>query len=318
MPTLRRTKIFALLGLLSFGALAACESPEPEALIAWSSRAFMDVGAACAFDSQCESQQCSADVESGGCGVCLDVRKLGERCDGPLQGCSASAICQNGVCQSTKKTIGESCMLGPKGGDEHECDDELYCSGRPGGQGACSARVPPGGACGPYTSGCVEGTSCTSGVCTLPPAGSCWMSGCEAGFFCDDTDTCRPATLPLGAPCGIVDGHFVDNECQPGTVCGSLEWPQGGGGPGTMSTCLPLPGAGELCIGVKCAEGLFCAEQTTDSTGVVPKRCEPLRAEGEPCSNNYIFHIDCALGLECRGDVCERACHNIRAPRSSE
>src|SRR5689334_13147180 len=114
MPTLRHTSIVALLGWISLGALAACAAPEPEAPLAWGSQTFKDIGSACAFGSQCESLRCSADVESGGCGVCLDVRKLGERCDGPLQGCSASAVCQDGVCQSTKKLVGESCQIGPK------------------------------------------------------------------------------------------------------------------------------------------------------------------------------------------------------------
>lgn len=241
--------------------------------------------------------------------MCLDVRGLGERCDGPLQACSDSAICQNRVCQSTKKVVGEPCMLGPKGDDLRECDDDLYCAGIPRGQGTCTAYTPLGGACGPSSSPCGRGAYCApSGICAIPPADSCVLTSCAAGLFCHEYLTCLPATLPLGARCGIVDGSFLDNDCEPGTVCGNLDWPQGGGGPGPIRTCVALPGAGELCIGDRCAQGLFCAEQTTNSTGVVPRRCEPLRAEGEACSTDYIFHIDCAGGLECRNATCAPAC----------
>lgn len=241
--------------------------------------------------------------------MCLDARKLGERCDGPLQGCSASAICQDGVCKSTKKVAGETCSLGPKGGDLDECDDELFCAGKPGEQGTCLARIPVGGSCQLLRAGCVSGAVCSSsGTCTIPPPNSCVLRSCEAGFFCDAAQTCQPATLPPGAECGIVDGEFIDNACQPGFVCGSLEFPEGGGGPATVTTCLPPPGAGEVCIAGQCAEGLFCAEQTTDSVGVVPRRCEPLRGEREACSNDPWFHIDCAAGLECRAGACQPAC----------
>jgi hypothetical protein len=147
----------------------------------------------------------------------------------------------------------------------------------------------------------VQGAYCApSGTCAIPPANSCVLTPCAAGLFCHEYRTCLPATLPLGAPCGIVDGSFVDNDCMPGTVCEN--------GQDTIDACVPLPGAGELCIRDRCAQGLFCAEQTTDSTGVVPRRCEPLRAEGEACSTAYIFHIDCAAGLECRNATCAPAC----------
>jgi hypothetical protein len=209
-----------------------------------------------------------------------------------------------------KKVAGESCSVGPKGDDDHECDDDLFCAGKPGGHGTCTALTPPGGACDDmWSSRCVRGAYCTSGgTCALPPANSCVLKPCADGFFCHAYSTCAPATLPLGAPCDIVDGKFVDNDCMPGTVCGLVASSDGGGGQKNTSACVPLPGAGEVCIRDRCAEGLFCAEQTTDSTGVVPKRCEPLRAEGEACSTDYVFHIDCGAGLECRKGTCAPAC----------
>lgn len=275
----------------------------------WSTPTPEDVGVACAFGSQCASGRCSADVPSGGCGVCLDVRRLGERCDGPLQACNESAVCQDGVCRSTKRFVGEPCSLGAKGSDDlHECDDELYCGSGPGQQGTCTAYAPPGGACGPSLPRCGRGTYCApGGTCVEPTADSCVLTSCPAGFFCHAYSTCLPATLPLGALCGIVDGSFVDGDCEPGTVCGLVEASPGPGIRG-IEACVALPGAGELCIGDRCAQGLFCSEQTTDSSGVVPRRCEPLREEGEACSTDYVFHKDCAAGLECRDAICAPAC----------
>ncbi|HSO40466.1 MAG TPA: hypothetical protein VLT33_48400, partial [Labilithrix sp.] len=82
------------------------------------------VGAPCAFANQCASGACSADVPGGGCGVCLDVRGLGERCDRPLLTCSRSAVCSDGICRSTKATAGQPCTIGPKR-ESSDCDDEL-------------------------------------------------------------------------------------------------------------------------------------------------------------------------------------------------
>lgn len=284
--------------------MAACA---PEVLS--TSTAPRKTGDACAFDKQCASERCSADEYVGGCGVCLEVRMLGESCGGPVQSCNKSADCVNGVCQSKRKVLGESCSVGGKGGDP--CDDEFYCDHPLGYQGTCVAPVTVGGACELSSSICVKGAYCDeSGVCAVPPADSCALRPCSAGSFCDDHKTCRPATLKAGESCGSVDGKTVNNGCAPGTACGNAASPSTGGGPPqNVDTCLPLPEEGEICVRNKCAAGLFCAQQTTNSIGLVPPRCEALREEGDDCfSVNSPWHIDCGAGLECRNYVCERAC----------
>jgi hypothetical protein len=85
-------------------------------------------GAACAFDMQCATHRCSADVEAGTCGECVTIEALDHDCTGPHQGCSISAVCKDGVCQSLRKVEGEACSFGPKGEDLAECDIELYCA----------------------------------------------------------------------------------------------------------------------------------------------------------------------------------------------
>src|SRR5262245_41713149 len=112
MPMIQRTMILCFWSATSLGALAGCTLSHPEVTLLFASPDLRQAGVACAFDSQCASHQCSADVENGGCGVCLDVQQLGQPCDGPLQGCSTSAVCEDGVCQSTKKVAGEPCALG--------------------------------------------------------------------------------------------------------------------------------------------------------------------------------------------------------------
>jgi hypothetical protein len=263
-------------------------------------------GVACAFNKQCVSGRCSADLPGGGCGVCLDVRKLGESCGGPDQSCNDSADCVNGVCKSRKKLLGESCTSGGKGGDP--CDDELYCDLPLGYQGTCAAPVAVGGSCEP-SSRCVKGAYCDeSGVCTVPFADSCEVHPCIAGSFCDVHNACRLATLKAGERCGSVDGEPVDNRCEPGTICGNAGSPSAGGGSGSVDTCLPLPGEAEICIHGRCAAGLFCSQQTIDGIAVLPPRCAALPEEGEECNTNADVHIGCAAGLECRQRLCKHAC----------
>lgn len=296
------------LGLVFSGSIflsvmmAACSTQ-----VVSTSSELRSAGAACAFPKQCASGQCSVDEHSGECGICLDVRKLNESCGGPDQSCNKSAVCVKGTCQSTRRLLGDSCSVGGKGGDP--CDDELYCDRPMGNQGTCAAPVAVGVACDRWSSKCVEGAYCDrSGVCVVPPADSCELHPCSAGSFCDVHKTCRPATLNAGERCGIVDGEPVDNACAPGTACGHAATPSSGAGPNSIDACLLLPTLGEICVRNHCAAGLFCAQQTTDSVGVIPPRCEALREEGDACTRDSTFHIDCGAGLECRHRICQRAC----------
>src|SRR5689334_10184607 len=107
----RRITLLVFGGSACLGALAACSSVAPDrspeapvareapvapeapvaanALVPWqgprppSTADARLPGAACAFSSQCASGRCSVDgATTSACGECLDVRKLGERCDG--------------------------------------------------------------------------------------------------------------------------------------------------------------------------------------------------------------------------------------------
>ena len=296
------------LGLVFLGSIfssvvvAACATD-----VVSSSTELRKAGAACGFQKQCASGRCSVDDHHVECGFCLDERKLGESCVGLDQSCTRSAVCEKGICQTHRSVLGESCIVGGKGGDP--CDDDFYCNSPPGEQGTCVAPVAVGGSC-ELSSRCVKGAYCDeSGVCAIPPADSCVLRPCGAGSFCDAHKTCRVATLRAGERCGIVDGGSVDNGCELGTACGNTTSPGVGGGPKSIDTCLPLPGAGENCFLGQCTVGLFCAQQTLNRiSGLIPSRCEALREEGDRCSPDTWANIDCGAGLECWLRVCERAC----------
>ncbi|MFO0761569.1 MAG: hypothetical protein U0359_34320 [Byssovorax sp.] len=306
---------------LTFLALNACGSvvtsppgttgdPSPSDPSAAESLTDRPLGAACAFDSQCKSARCTADPEAGTCGQCVDPQPLGAFCAGALQGCSITAVCKDGVCQTTHKGPGETCSMGPKGEDLNECDQDLYCAHDENDwtHGTCAARVPVGGACDSFPANCVMGAYCDqNGHCVLPVPGSClgtWR--CDDGRYCAADFACRTPTLAEGDACGLVDGSFVDNDCADGLVCGSITVPNGVDGPDSKTTCVALPLAGEHCQRDRCAPGLFCVRPPDDGSDL--PRCAPKKGEGDACDNGSYYPVTCAEGLECRDSICQPAC----------
>jgi len=266
------------------------------------------VGEPCAFDNQCATNRCSGDAIAGTCGECVTIRALGETCTGPHQSCSISAVCQDGICKSLRKVEGDACALGPKGDDREECDVELFCA-RTGGydeSGTCTRLTPRGQCCGEELIRCALGTECNRETltCEIPIPGAC-MYGyyCVGENACGADLVCHPGTLPENAPCGIVNGEFVENACSPGLICGSSNYPNGGNP--NPTTCVPLPGKGEPCIQNYCAEGLFCWHSLVDDRITA---CELPRNEGEECNVFTYYKVPCAQGLECRGNTCRPAC----------
>lgn len=305
MSFLRALALLAVGVPASFGAAAGCTTTvtvdDPFAGVA--NPGGQPLGAVCAFDEQCATGRCNGDVEAGTCGECVTIAALGEDCTGAHQGCSVSAVCSDGICRSLRKVEGEECALGAKGDDREECDVELFCArvGDFGEPGECVRRTPVGGSCADELSRCALGATCNGDkVCELPVPGSCLYGySCVGESVCGDDGACHPGTLAQGAACGIVDGSFIDDACSPGLVCGH----QDGDAPGT--TCVPLPTKGEACIRERCAEGLFCFKPMVDDTQMF---CDTPRGEGEACIKDGYYRVDCAAGLECRGNVCRAAC----------
>jgi hypothetical protein len=312
---------------LLVGAIGACggavdERPPPAATAereAATRAAVGEAGDPCTIDSQCGSARCSADGVPG-CGRCLIAGALGEPCGDGLMGCSSSAVCSGGRCVSTKKIAGDACALEPKGGDAGECDDELYCDGKPGDPtGVCRSRAALGDACSNEygATPCPKRAACDGTVCAVhaPSArgGACGARGgfraCAADLFCDATSTCQPAALPPGAECGLVDGSFVEQACAAGTICGDLAFPNGGGGEAQKSTCVPLPAEGSPCVQWRCASGLACVSLPYETSADQRNRCERPRSAGAACeivdSSSASY---CEAGLVCKGGTCTDGC----------
>lgn len=254
------------------------------------------VGAPCAFDTQCETHRCSADVEAGACGECVTIEPLGGACSGPHQGCSISAACVAGLCQSLRKGEGEACKLGPKGYDIGDCDVDLFCEyAGSWDAGICLRRTPLGEGCVNPHGECVNGAYCdqTTGVCA--PRDCLTGSYCGGNTVCGSDGLCHPGALPEGAECPI-DGS---DACEPGLVCLWVEHPDG-----ATNRCSQRLGKGVPCSHYECAEGLFCYRPSAGGPGW----CDSPRGEGEACSNYYYALNECAPGLECRGETCKAPC----------
>jgi len=269
------------------------------------------VGAGCAFDTQCLSKRCSADVRAGTCGECLTVRALGETCTGPHEGCSATAVCQDGVCKSLNRTEGEICSIGGKGSRSIACDSELACIYTRGyNEPATCTRTSRLGECCDVNTRCARGLTCNgeTNVCEVAslvtPDTCMFNSWCYGENYCGEDKRCHPGTLPENAACDSGLGKHVDNACSQGLICQRLN-PETEK-PLAQPKCVPLPKKGEPCIRGRCEPGLYCAHSLVTGKDTT---CELPHGEGESCFR-YVARDDemCAAGLECRVGKCRRAC----------
>ncbi|MBX5480868.1 MAG: hypothetical protein IRZ16_03305 [Myxococcaceae bacterium] len=136
----------------------------------------------------------------------------------------------------------------------------------------------------------------------------CREIGCDPGLYCDETkepDLCVPKKGP-GSACSS------PSQCASGTHCD-----------GTTHTCLPNPGAGELCQGESCAVGTYCDFNTSTCRPQVPvggectfnscvdqafcdfstspATCVARRGVGGAC----VIEDNCQIGLACRQGTCQ-------------
>lgn len=296
----RHTLAFGIFTLGIVSLPMACDS-----VVGVSSNLYRPAGAACAYGWQCAEQACSAESAEGGlCGVCLDIRRLGEACGDGLAACSWTAECIDGICQSTKNTAGEPCENQAKGGSD-DCDADLYCAGKLGGMGVCTALPTFGEPCGPGIQKCAGFGHCERGTCVAPREGalgdSCDDRPCMVNLKCHsfpEGHTCEePNVVPLNGNC---TSSIPNLDCAKGTSCSLTGGPMLPTGRYPVA-CLANKLEGEECASSRCADGLVC--QRLDGETIYS--CHPLRVEGENCQSADA----CSSGLECRNGTCVVECN---------
>lgn len=277
--------------------------------IAYSNPGGRAIGEACAFDDQCITNRCSGNA--GTCGECVKIRALGESCIGPHEGCSMTAVCQEGICKSRRKSEGESCKLGPKGGsDLGECDIELFCAKRPDNfeSGICTRRTPLGECCAGERFRCGLGMECNreTHICEKSIPNACTNGRyCGGETVCGNDLFCHPGTLPPNASCRGVDGQRLDNACSPGFICADPKYPNGGS-LHQQPRCIPPGSLGEPCIHHTCLDGLYCSQSRSNYQITT---CELLPGEGQACAHDSgKSRPVCAKGFECRAGTCQAPC----------
>lgn len=252
-------------------------------------------GAACSQGSQCVSGRCTATQDQS-CGVCLEVRRLGQSCGGATQVCNWGQVCTNGLCRTKDGDVGAPCNDAPKSLPRlPACDLELHCvRGRGETQATCQRPLPLGAACTDGTL-CRYRTHCSAaGFCEADVIGgeneACTFQCTKDSLFCD-AHVCRERPrLAVGDACGRVVGSCIDS------VCGNANFPFGGWTDADPLTCLALGAEGEKAVYGLCRPGLF-ADGTTDLI------CRKRRAAGAACT-----FAECETGLECHAGRCGPPC----------
>jgi hypothetical protein len=241
-------------------------------------------GSPCNTDQDCVGGSC---VYRNSCpGTCLAYRTLGESCGSPIQGGGTCAV--NGVATPCEPLWGD-CM--PDSG--LACDPEAH---------QCLS-IPPvviadaGEPCSIFGATCNTGLYCAgifpdNGTCepSVQDGGSCLIEnpGCANGLVCvgygTNAGVCQPMA-PVGGNCLMPTGSSQGNSgCQQWLQC-------------VQGQCEQPPASGP-CLNGACQEDVAFCDQTTGT-------CEPLRANGTPCSDPIQCKSQwCDLTRHCGTTIC--------------
>jgi hypothetical protein len=223
-------------------------------------------GAPCAFDSQCQSLQCSGGTS---CGPCVATSKEGERC-GSAQPRGAPTACDAGdYCGSDSKCAPLTNIVHAKEGQACarfkapyvSCTGDLYClQDQSNGNETCVRPLTEGQQCTRTPVPCAYPLECVYDFKADPNGGK---------GTCESIRSCGSVTCDEGSYCDRLNG----------SVCAPL--------PGMGMTCRPLHGA-------PCAAGLTCTVPG-DSWG--DGKCLPPGAGyQEPCDRYCNFWQTCRQG----------------------
>jgi len=202
----------------------------------------------------------------------MDAECVSRNCE--FDGSCVPEACCAGVCAPPREQRagpGESCV-------DYPCAPVAYCDGA-----ICRPLLPEGAPCG-ITNQCDFGLSC-GGTCEPrrklgePCYDGSW-SGCIGGTTCDRTSNRCVPLLTEGSSCDP-----AADQCADYLYCASA-----------TATCVPLPVAGESCLGIgRCGPGAWCAFlPPADAV------CAALAPNGSQCSDGYY----CASGTCSSTGVC--------------
>jgi hypothetical protein len=215
----------------TYGGSGTCVAPPPD----------VQVGAACTFASQCDSQNVSLVCDGPG---------------GPLSGSPTAGAPTNGTCQTPQAT-------GPCWQDSDCSTYNCVLSASGTTAGACAPPKVTGAACVPGQNQCGNGTYCgTANKCIdLPVIGQSCAGNAGEGTYCAN-GSCNPLTslcVPYqvagqvcGGTAGYCDGFNSQCSsagiCQPSCVRGAVAC----GGQGQICCAQNLCNAGLSCNGTTC------------------------------------------------------------------
>jgi hypothetical protein len=218
----------------------------------------MSNGAACEYDSQCQSNFCSKCPS----GVC----------NGPLSWCGVcrTRVREGEICDPHEK----SCELGLTCGYVCSSDDAGACTQTRAWR--CGRRRPLGSACADYAE-CAHGLYCNNGQCTKEKSAgeSCRSPGDVDCDFLSQDLYCGPKGNDAGYACLQSTYASVGQTCDldKATFCTASAPCSADGGHANAGTCI-APGAdGEPCVlGFACQAPAFCVNGTCQGP-VDPSSC---------------------------------------------
>ncbi len=301
------------------------------------------VGAACAYDSQCQSSKC-VDA-SGHCGHCARVAGDGERCGSGEIVCPAGKYCDQTATCTPLPPIGSPCSVADP--PYVYCPQGLVCARKPdqtSDETTCQAPAKAGQPCNvdPYgpTGRCDSATASCDYVDASTGAGNCVALGnpgdpCgfqSVGTFvkCNGrTSYCAfdnpfkgmcSALAKVGDACGTQGSTNItcdpttsyckqDRVDQPGTCTPLLVYGQECG---AMPTALPDGGPSSSQYSPSCTAGMTCSNYfgyyspLQDGGPDNPQCVTGMQAglEGQPCGHGT--YDSCIPSFACIDHVCAR------------
>jgi hypothetical protein len=268
-------------------------------------------GLTCVDNTCCTSASCSGGKKcniAGAAGTCK--LPYGTACTAATAADCPGGNCADGVCCDTACTeqcaqcnlagaLNGHCSPVPAGGTP--------AAGKPAcsGTGACAARC--------------DGTNVATCGPFAPPSTTCAAAACTAGTatptrYCDGVGACAPATDKpcLAYTCGATDCKSTcatTADCATGYACkagvcvttGELGTLCDDGSQCKSGFCVlgGAPGTSVCCSVASCADGTFCADNTTASTAGT---C--VKPNGAACSTK----ADCGSGFCVDGVCCDMLC----------